>query len=84
MPTLNLSLPEQLKKWIMEQIIAGKYSSASDYLRDLIREDIRSQDQGIQWLANYLKPLANTPDEEFIAVTAEDVTAKARKKIKDK
>ena len=83
MPTLNVSLPEQLKSWITQQINAGHYASASDYLRDLIREDIRHQEHGIQWLADHLKPLVKTPDEQFVSVSAEDVKARARKKIKD-
>ncbi len=83
MPTLNVSLPEQLKSWIMQQIEAGKYSSASDYLRDLIREDIRHQEQGVEWLADYLKPLLETPAEEFVSVSADDVKKRARGKLKD-
>ena len=45
MPTLNISLPEQLKDGISEQVKAGKYASASDYKRDLIRSDKRQQEQ---------------------------------------
>lgn len=82
MSTLNVSLPEQLKNWVTQQVGTGKYSSASDYLRDLIREDIRDQEHGMQWLANYLKPLTKTPDEKFVSVDAEKVKAKARRKIK--
>lgn len=43
MPALNVSLPGQLKNWVAKQVEAGRYSSASDYLRDLIREDLRNQ-----------------------------------------
>ena len=83
MTTLNISLPDQLKGWITQQVDTGKYSSASDYLCDLIREDIRHQEHGIQWLANQLKPLTETPSEQFVSVSAEDVKARARRKIKD-
>ena len=83
MPTLNVSLPDQLRSWIAQQIETGKYSSASDYLRDLIRKDIRHQEEGIRWLAAHLKPLMGTPDEQFISLSAEDVRAKARQKIKE-
>lgn len=38
MSTLNISLPTQLKTWVIQQVDIGRYSSASDYLRDLIRE----------------------------------------------
>ena len=82
MPTLNISLPDQLKTWVSQQVDAGRYSSSSDYLRDLIREDLRKEQQGIQWLANKLKPLLETPFQQFIATTASDVKAKARQKMK--
>lgn len=37
MATLNVSLPDQLRVWITEQVAEERYASASDYLRDLIR-----------------------------------------------
>jgi len=83
MATLNVSLPDQLRTWVTEQVGAGKYSSASDYLRDLIREDIRHHEHGIQLLSNYLKPLAETPDEKFVFRKAADIKASARKRIKE-
>lgn len=36
---MNVSLPEQLKDWVENQISAGQYASSSDYVRDLIRKD---------------------------------------------
>ena len=36
---MNISLPAPLKRFIDEQIAAGCYSSASEYVRDLIRGD---------------------------------------------
>lgn len=41
MTTLNISLPDNLREWIAERVKKGDYSSASDYLRDLIRGDQR-------------------------------------------
>jgi antitoxin ParD1/3/4 len=39
MESMNISLPAPLKRFIDEQIAAGRYSSASEYVRDLIRGD---------------------------------------------
>ena len=39
MTTLNISLPDNLREWIDARIKKGDYSSASDYMRDLIRND---------------------------------------------
>lgn len=38
MTTLNISLPESLKSFVEEQVAAGGYSTASEYVRSLIRE----------------------------------------------
>ena len=82
MATLNVSLPDQLRSWITEQVEEGRYSSASDYLRDLIREDIRHQEQSMQLLSNYLKPLVDTPNNLFVSVSATDVKSRATSKMK--
>jgi len=39
MQSMNISLPEPLKDFVDQQIAAGRYSSASEYVRELIRED---------------------------------------------
>ena len=43
MATLNISIPDHMKEWIGEQIKSGHYTSASDYLRDLVRNDQREK-----------------------------------------
>ncbi|SCB58134.1 antitoxin ParD1/3/4 [Rhizobium aethiopicum] len=43
MATMNVSLPDPMKDWVEAQAKSGRYSNASDYVRDLIRRDqIRS------------------------------------------
>ena len=39
MQSMNISLPEPLKEFVDRQISAGRYSSASEYVRELIRDD---------------------------------------------
>jgi antitoxin ParD1/3/4 len=39
METMNISLPEPLKQFVEGQISTGRYSSASEYVRELIRAD---------------------------------------------
>jgi antitoxin ParD1/3/4 len=39
MSTLNISLSEPMKAFVEEQVKAGLYGSASDYIRALVRED---------------------------------------------
>jgi antitoxin ParD1/3/4 len=45
MATMNVSLPEAMKDWVEAQSRSGRYSNASDYVRDLIRRD---QDRAAQ------------------------------------
>lgn len=39
MATMNVSLPDPMKDWVEAQARGGRYSNASDYVRDLIRRD---------------------------------------------
>ena len=39
--TLNVSLPKPLKEYVQERVSDGIYSNPSDYVRSLIREDMR-------------------------------------------
>lgn len=39
MQSMNISLPEPLKQFVDGQISTGRYSSASEYVRELIRAD---------------------------------------------
>ena len=40
---MNISLPAALKEWVDTQIQEGGYSTASEYVRQLIREEKRRQ-----------------------------------------
>ena len=37
MTTLNISLPESMRDFISEQVARGGYSTASEYIRHLLR-----------------------------------------------
>jgi antitoxin ParD1/3/4 len=39
MTTINISLPEQMRLFVEEQVTAGGYSTTSEYIRSLIRQD---------------------------------------------
>ncbi len=43
MATMNVSLPDPMKDWVEAQAQTGRYSNASDYVRDLIRRDQESR-----------------------------------------
>lgn len=43
MSTLNISLPEKLRGFVEEKIARGGYGTISEYVRELIRNDGRSE-----------------------------------------
>jgi antitoxin ParD1/3/4 len=45
MATMNVSLPDPMKDWVEAQARTGRYSNASDYVRDLIRRDQTRSDK---------------------------------------
>ncbi len=45
MASLNISLPLSMEKWVNAQTETGRYSNASDYVRDLIRRDQERAEQ---------------------------------------
>lgn len=80
MPQLNISVPDGLKRWAEARVAEGRYSSTSDYIRDLMRQD---QDQAAElaWLQAEIdkgraSPIDPRPHSQIIA----DVIAKNRKR----
>lgn len=45
MQTMNISLPDQLKEFVDDQVGSGRYSSVSEYIRELIRYDEKRKAQ---------------------------------------
>ena len=39
MQTMNISLPDPMKQYVEEQVTVGDYSSASEYMRELVCAD---------------------------------------------
>lgn len=45
MTTMNISLPESMRAYIDQKVSLGGYSTASEYVRQLIREDQKAAAQ---------------------------------------
>lgn len=43
MQTMNVSLPDAMKAFIDAQVVAGGYSSVSEYIRALVRDEQQRQ-----------------------------------------
>ena len=66
MQTMNISLPDPMKQYVEEQVSAGAYSSASEYVRELVRADQKrhAKEQLEQMLLNAINsgdPIDVTP-----------------------
>ena len=44
MAQMNVSIPDALKGWAEARVAEGRYSSTSDYVRDLVRRDQESEE----------------------------------------
>jgi antitoxin ParD1/3/4 len=67
MQTMNISLPDPMKQYVEDQVNTGGYSSASEYVRELVRADQKRRDkeQLEQLLINSLnsgEPIEITPE----------------------
>jgi antitoxin ParD1/3/4 len=45
MQKMNISLPDQLKEFVDNQVDSGRYCTVSEYVRDLIRDDQKRTSQ---------------------------------------
>jgi antitoxin ParD1/3/4 len=43
--TMNISLPDSMKKYVKERVDEERYGTQSDYVRSLIRDDQRRHDE---------------------------------------
>lgn len=77
MATMNISLPDPMKDWIAAQIAGGKYSSSSDYVRDLIRRDQENREKHDALQAAITKGLESGISDRSM----DDILTQARKKV---
>ena len=63
MQSMNISLPDPLKQFVDGQIAQGRYSSASEYVRELIRADEKRKAEE-HFEAKLLEGL-NSPESEL-------------------
>lgn len=77
MQSMNISLPDPLKQSVDGQISTGRYSSASEYVRELIRADEKRKAEE-QLEAKLLEGLNSAESEltkaDWSAIREEDLT----------
>jgi antitoxin ParD1/3/4 len=67
MSTMNVSLPDELKTYVDEQVGGGSYGSTSEYVRDLIRRDMDRQQLRRLLLAGATSEVGPVADEALFA-----------------
>ena len=71
MAQMNVSLPDQLKGWAESRVAEGRYSSTSDYVRDLVRRDQEAEEARRRLQAaideGLASPIVDTSIEDIIA-----------------
>ena len=66
MQSMNISLPDPLKQYVDGQISTGRYSSVSEYVRELIRADEKRKAEE-QLEAKLLEGLSSADSELTLA-----------------
>jgi antitoxin ParD1/3/4 len=76
MATMNVSLPDAMKRWVEEQAEGGRYSNTSDVVRDLIRrEQIKAEK-----IANMQRLVDEARASGISDRTMEEIMADARRR----
>lgn len=71
---INVRVRGELKTHLRQQIGAqGLYENASEYIRALIRNDLKSRTESWDWLKAELEPALRAGEDDYIKVTATNV-----------
>ena len=81
MATMNVSLPDEMKDWAESQTAEGKYANVSDYVRDLIRRDIK-RTEGIARFQAMIDEARASPAREITDIKAYFEYVKQRNRLK--
>jgi antitoxin ParD1/3/4 len=79
MSTMNISLPEELKSFVDDQV-TGRYSTSSEYVRELIRRDQDRQKLRDLLLEGAASPPGGPADDAYFDKLHHRVTKRAAKR----
>ncbi|MBI4718912.1 MAG: type II toxin-antitoxin system ParD family antitoxin [Planctomycetes bacterium] len=77
MTSLNISLPDAMRAWIDEQVVKGDYGTASELVRELIREAQKRQAQA-DLEAKLIEGLDSGPAREMTQQDWDDLKARVQ------
>ena len=67
MVSMSITLPDPMKDWVEDQAQTGRYADASDYIRDLIRQDQEQIDKIARMQLLVDEALASGDSDETMA-----------------
>ena len=76
MATMNVSLPDDLKSFVDEQV-AGRYSTSSEYVRELIRREQDKQKLRDLLLEGAASPPAGPADDAYFSKLQQRIAERA-------
>lgn len=79
MAQMNVSLPDGLKSWAETRVAEGRYSSTSDYVRDLMRRDQEAEEKLRNLRAMIEEGLASPETDATIESIIADSRARRRR-----
>lgn len=77
MATMNISLPDQLRAFVDQQVATGRFANASDYVRDLIRDD----QERAKGLAELQELIREGLESGVSDLTIEDIRKQVREEL---
>ncbi|MES3027166.1 MAG: type II toxin-antitoxin system ParD family antitoxin [Pseudomonadota bacterium] len=77
MATMNVSLPDAMKDWVEGRAGTGRYSNASDYVRDLIRRDQERAEK----IARMQRLIDEGIESGVTDKSIKDIRAEARRRV---
>lgn len=79
MSQLNVSIPPALRSWVDHRVAEGRYSSASDLVRDLLRRDQEAAEDDAEWVRAMLaEGLASGISSEKPETIIENIIARRK------
>ena len=81
--TMNISLPETLKEYVRDRVAEGIYSNPSDYIRALIRTDMKRHSQE-HLESMMLEGINSGPATEMTCADWDGSMANAKSRLKEK
>ena len=83
MATMNISLTENLKNFVEQRTKSGLYAGASDYVRDLIRQDCERQEKLARMQELWTEGLEGGISDKTVDEIFEEALERHRKKNKN-